>query len=427
MGISSDNNLWRATAMHNISAPKLERDIVVDLVIIGGGFTGCSAALYAAEKGLKVCLLEAKTIGHGGSGRNVGLVNAGLWTPPDEVESILGADEGGKLNEALAKGPELVFSLIKKHEIECEAVENGTLHCANSHKGFKDLEYRYAQQIKRGAPVELLDANQGSSLTGANGIYGALLDHRAGTIQPLSYVQGLAKAGIKAGAFIYENSVVKSAIQENSKWHVTTDTGKVVAERMLVAGNAYIHDNGHVSAPANALPSFIPVYFFQCATKPLPQDIIESILPQKQGCWDTALVMSSFRVDEAGRLIVGSIGSLDSFGKSVHSKWAEKKAKILFPQIGNVDFDYTWHGRIAMTQDHLPRVIGVGDGALSIFGFNGRGISPGTVFGQACVDFLFEGEGETLPLKPIRQFTQSFSKEKALYFELGATLTHLVK
>ena len=89
-----DDILWRATAGPSIDAAPLCGDVDSDIVVIGGGFTGCSAALHAAEAGARVHLLEAEEIGHGGSGRNFGLVNAGLWTPPDEVERILGKEPG---------------------------------------------------------------------------------------------------------------------------------------------------------------------------------------------------------------------------------------------------------------------------------------------------------------------------------------------
>ncbi|MFP6681506.1 MAG: FAD-dependent oxidoreductase, partial [Gammaproteobacteria bacterium] len=135
-----------------MDAPPLHDYASADLVVIGGGFTGCSAALHAAEQGAEVRLLEAETIGHGGSGRNVGLVNAGLWTPPDEDEQILGRDAGVRLNAALAEAPDLVFSLIERHAIECEAIRCGTLHCAHSAAGFRELKNRLHQQRERSAP-----------------------------------------------------------------------------------------------------------------------------------------------------------------------------------------------------------------------------------------------------------------------------------
>jgi glycine/D-amino acid oxidase-like deaminating enzyme len=111
-------NLWQDNSKEKITFSNLKKSITTDLVIIGGGFTGCSAALFAAKNGLSVTLIDQK-IGYGGSGRNVGLVNAGLWMPPEKVESILGLAAGVKLNKALATAPDLVFSLIDNYEINC--------------------------------------------------------------------------------------------------------------------------------------------------------------------------------------------------------------------------------------------------------------------------------------------------------------------
>ncbi|MCB2123616.1 MAG: FAD-binding oxidoreductase, partial [Rhodobacteraceae bacterium] len=151
-------NLWRMTCGPALNLAPLAGDTTADVAVIGGGFTGLSAALHLAEAGARVVVLEAETVGHGGSGRNVGLVNAGLWTPPDEVEAALGSEEGAALNRALAAGPDLVFDLIARHGIECEAVRNGTLHLAHNASGLRDLQSRHAQQARRGAPVRLLDA-----------------------------------------------------------------------------------------------------------------------------------------------------------------------------------------------------------------------------------------------------------------------------
>ena len=125
------NNLWKETSEEKVAFNLLEDSVESDIAIIGGGYTGCSAALTAAENGLSVSLIDQQ-IGYGGSGRNVGLVNAGLWLPPEKVEETLGKNEGIMLNEALSSAPDLVFNLINKNNISCNATRTGTLHCAHS-------------------------------------------------------------------------------------------------------------------------------------------------------------------------------------------------------------------------------------------------------------------------------------------------------
>src|SRR3989338_7792329 len=127
----SEPNLWRASSAEHFAAPALDHDLTVDLAVIGGGFTGLAAALEAARQGASVCVLEAETVGHGGSGRNVGLANAGLWLPPETVVVQMGATAGHRLITALAAAPARVFDLIAREGIACEPTRTGTLHPAH--------------------------------------------------------------------------------------------------------------------------------------------------------------------------------------------------------------------------------------------------------------------------------------------------------
>ncbi|MGH6805603.1 MAG: NAD(P)/FAD-dependent oxidoreductase, partial [Ensifer adhaerens] len=135
-------NLWHATAPAAPETRPLARDLATDVAIIGGGFTGLSAALHLAEKGVKATVIEAKMIGFGGSGRNVGLVNAGMWVKPDDLIATLGLDAGNRLLGELGDGPAMVYALVEKHGISCEAVRNGTLHMAVGAEGLKDIRDR---------------------------------------------------------------------------------------------------------------------------------------------------------------------------------------------------------------------------------------------------------------------------------------------
>jgi len=414
-------NLWQATAGVPVGGQPLARDIEADAVVIGGGFTGCSAALHLAEAGARVALLEAGAVGDGGSGRNVGLVNAGLWLEPETVESILGAEAGARLNSVLAGGPDLVFALIEKHGIACEAVRAGTLHCAHSAGGLANLKERLRQYQARGWPVRLLDAGDVRGKTGTDAYRGALLDARAGTIQPLAYARGLARAAMAAGAALHERSPVLSIAHESGRWHVATPGGRVTAEALLLATNAY-----HASLAGAPEPRYTPVHYFQFATAPLSGNLRRTILPEGQGCWDTALVMSSFRMDAAGRLIVGGMGSLDHAGRGIHRDWARRKLAALFPQAADYPFEHGWYGRISMTADHIPKIIRLGPRAIGIHGYSGRGIAPGTVFGKAAAAFLLGGDESGLPLPPADGYSESLTALKAAYYECGASAFHLV-
>ncbi len=411
--------LWRSSSREEVSAPPLDRDKTAGLIVIGGGFTGFSAALEAARRGVSVCLLEAETVGHGGSGRNVGLVNAGLWLPPDTIMAQMGDVAGQRLIDLLGAGPGEVFALIEREGIDCEATRKGTLHLAHSQDGLRDLENRYRQGNRHGAPLGLLDRAETVKRTGTEAFEGALFDPRAGTIQPLAYARGLARAAIEKGAAIHEHSPVNSINRVGEAWVVRANGFEVRAPRLLVATNAY-----HSGIDAPYTPGFIPFNYCQFATAPLPADAREKILAGGEGCWDTATVMSSVRLDASGRLIIGGVGSLEHAGKGFHAAWARRKLRSLYPDLGDLPFEHGWSGRIAMTGDHIPKIVGFGPGAYAVFGYSGRGIAPGTVFGRAAAVALIEDNPAALPIAPITHHDERFATAKAAWYETGATLVH---
>ncbi len=361
-------------------------------------------------------LLEAAHVGHGGSGRNVGLVNAGLWLPPEAVTARLGREAGERLNAALAAGPDLVFELIARHAIACEPVRAGTLHLAHAPKGLAELRTRAAQLAARGAPVTLLDAAETARRTGTARFCGALRDARAGTIQPLAYARGLARAARSAGARLHEDSPVIEARHAGGQWILRTGGGTLRARRLIVATNAYHRPMEHV-----ALPRVPVVQFFQIATEPLGDNLAGDILGQGEGCWDTGLIMTSLRRDRAGRIILGGMGGEGR----IHADWARRRLGQLFPRLREAAVEHCWSGRIAMTGDHLPRILGIGPQAYAIYGYSGRGIAPGTVFGRAAAEALLGEEESGLPVPVIARHHESLPALKSLFYEAGARAVHL--
>lgn len=417
--MTSEPNLWRASSTEAIATAPLSASAEADLIVIGAGFTGCSAALEAARRGAKVLLLEAATVAHGGSGRNVGLVNAGLWLPPDEVLSQMGEEAGTRLVSALGQGPQKVFDLIAAHGIDCEARRAGTLHLAHSPAGLRDLQERFRQGNRHGAPLELLDAAETRRRTGSAAFHGALLDPRAGTVQPLAYCTGLARAAMAAGVQLHENTPVTAIQDAGDLWRVRANGQTLTAPRLLLATNAY-----HLPIQGAEAPPHTVVNYSQFATAPLSETQRARVLPGGEGCWDTALVMSSIRTDAAGRLIVGGMGNEAGPGGPVHAAWARRKLRALYPDLGDLPFEHHWHGRIAMTSDHVPKVLAFGRGAHAIFGYSGRGISPGTVFGTAAAEALLEDRPEAYPAPVQHSYAERFTALQGAWFELGATLTH---
>lgn len=396
-----------------------EADASVDLAIVGGGFTGNAAALEAARRGASVCLLEAETLGHGGSGRNVGLVNAGLWLPPETVIAQMGEGPGRELVATLAEAPARVFDLIAREGIDCEAVRQGTLHLAHAAAGLRDLQKRHRQGLRFGAPLQLLDAAETARRTGSSRFHGALFDPRAGTVQPLSYCRGLARAAGAAGARLHDRSPVTRITRGADGWEIAANGRRLRARALLVATNAY-----HLGIATPFQPRFVAVSYCQFATAPLPAAQRARILAGGEGCWDTALVMSSFRMDAAGRLIVGGMGNSDGPGAVIHAGWARRKLRQLFPDLAGQPFEHGWCGRIAMTSDHVPKIVAFGPQALACFGYSGRGIGPGTVFGTQAAIALLENRTDGLPVAPVAAHHESLTGLRGAWYEFGATLTH---
>jgi len=415
--------LWEASAPAAPDTSTLVSSTTVDVAIIGAGFTGLSTALHLAQAGVSTAVIEARDIGHGGSGRNVGLVNAGLWTPPDVLIETLGPVYGPRLLQLLGNGPALVFDLVKRHGMDCEAVHKGTLHCAVGSSGLQDITERARQWQALGAPVQVLDADETAQKIGCRAYQASLLDMRAGTIQPLAYARGLARAALQAGCAIHTNSAVSAMEQVNGKWRLqTAGCGTVDAQWVVVATNAYSQLGGPFSRLREEL---VHLPYFNLATVPLDASLRDSILPERQGAWDSRQVLSSFRFDEAGRLVFGSVGALRGAGLAIHRNWGRRALTRLFPQLAGVQFEYEWYGNIGMTTDAMPRFHQWGDKLISFSGYNGRGIAPGTVFGREIARLILgEVQLEDLPL-PVSPATPiRFRALRELGYEAGACAVH---
>lgn len=422
MPYSSSLSLWDETAEETDLVAPLTMDVVADIAVVGGGFTGLSTALHAAQNGLDICVLEARQIGYGGSGRNVGLVNAGLWLPPQDVRAHFGEERGARLVEVLGNGPNYVMSLIETHQIRCELTRTGTIHAAHSQSGYRDLERRAEEWRRLGAPVSLLSREQACERIGSSAFYGGLLDSRAGTINPMGYVRGLARAARAAGARIHTGTPVTSLSPAGDGWRLQTAGGQIVtAKSVILATNAYSD-----GLWPGLRESFVPINYFQIATAPLGERVA-SILPERQGLWDTGKIMFSLRRDAADRLIIGSMGSVIGGESGLSERWAARQLKRLFPQLGPVAFEKSWHGQIAMTADHIPRIHRLAEGLYTPIGYNGRGIAPGTIFGKAIAELLAGGDERDLPLPVTGVKPESLRGLKAGFFRAAFAANQMVK
>lgn len=420
MTIWTTHGLWERTAPAAPETSPLVGDARADVAIIGAGYTGLSTALHLAEAGISVIVLEAEEIGFGGSGRNSGLLNPGLWLTPDETVAKLGPERGNRVLQLLGDGPKLAVEIIRRHSIECELTTAGTLHCAANAAGLAAIRDRAAQWQRLGAPVELLDAKATAARTGSPRFAGALFDHRAGTIQPLAYARGLARAAIAAGATIHTGTRVTRFGRNGPDWLVQTASSSVRADWLLVATNI------HTGALHPEIRSeMVRVPYFNIATAPLPPDVGDSILGAGEGAWNTLTVPTSFRRDAAGRLIIGSVGASRGPGAAIHTAWARRELARLFPSLPPVKLEVGWHGYIGLTKDTLPHLKRLGPNALSISGCNGRGIVPGTVYGRELAAHITGRQSfDELPFQATPPMPVALRPVRELYYETGAQIAH---
>jgi glycine/D-amino acid oxidase-like deaminating enzyme len=370
-------SLWAATAAPGLDLPQLSGDLRAQVVIIGGGYTGLSAALHLAEAGRDAVVLEAADIGERASGLNGGQVIPGVKYDPDPLEAMFGPGLGARLIETVAGGPDLVFALIRKYGIACEAVRTGWIQPATSEVALGMLHTRVEQWQRRGAPVEMLSPAETARLTGSSRYCGGWIDRRGGTVQPLSYVRGLAAAAQKQGGRIFRRSPATKLWRRRGEWRVDTPAGSVTSPTVILATDAYADRIVDV-----VRRTVVTVPSFQVATAPLPPELLRTLLPERQSASDTWHLLRYFRLDETGRLLMGSRGVFGEAPVAAQARHQYRAVHEIYPQLDGIPFEYHWGGLVAVTRDHLPRLQEVAPGLLAGFGYNGRGVAMATMMGS---------------------------------------------
>jgi glycine/D-amino acid oxidase-like deaminating enzyme len=419
-------SLWGATATPVSALPELKGSTRAEVVIVGGGYTGLSAALHLCETGVDVVVLDAAQLGEGGSGLNGGQVIPGVKHDPDTLERMFGAVLGAQLVETVASGPDLVFGLIRKYQIDCEATRTGWIQPATSDSALAAISSRVAQWRRRGAPVELLDRREVSRLIGSERYCGGWLDRRGGTVQPRSYLLGLARAVERLGGRIFTGSAVNKLESIGGHWRVQTHRGQVTAATAVLATNAYT--DGLVDALRR---SVVAVPSFQVATEPLTAALRSSILPERQGASDTWHLLRYFRLSADGRLVMGSRGFFGSTPMATAARHHYRAVQEIFPQLQGLRYEYHWGGLVAMTSDHLPHMHELAPGLLAGLGYNGRGVAMATVMGRVLARRIQGVAPDALgfpavPVRPIplHRFSQIGVRLAVKYLQLRATLAH---
>lgn len=368
-------------------------------VVIGAGYTGLSTALELSADDDDVVVLDALNIGEGASGRNGGQVIPGLKLNPEELEQRFGPSKGAALTDLVGGAAQHVFDLIKRLGIECGARQDGWVQAAHHEAALDNLLNRAVQWQSRGGDVQVLDQAQTTQLLGTSIYKGALLDRRAGQLQPYQYVQGLATAARSRGVKIFEHCAALQLRRSEGGWTVITATGEIRAEQVVIATNAY-------SSPLlRALPhTYVTLWSLQAATAPLPAALLEQILPGGLPVSDTFRVLRYFRRTDDGRFVLGTRGAFRDELNSGDVARVRAEMLDIYPMLETVPITHCWCGRVAVPAASLPMLSQPEPGLTVALGYYGRGVAMATRMGGLVADLVngLPPEESAYPVTPFK-------------------------
>jgi glycine/D-amino acid oxidase-like deaminating enzyme len=393
-------SLYVETARPGAPTAPLAGDVTAEVAIVGGGFTGLSAALHLAESGVDALVVEAADVGFGASGRNGGQVNPGLKWEPEPLMAAFGADLGGRMARVGATAPDLVFELVARHGIDCEARRSGTIRAGSSEKSAAGIRDHIRQG---GGDIVALEGEAMAQATGTSSYAFGSFDRRGGNLNPLGFARGLAEAALKAGARIFTATRAIKLAREGGRWRLTTDRGMVSAERVILATNGYTDDLW----PA-LRRTIVPVLSSIVATETLPADVAAAILPGRASLYEMSASHAYYRLDAFGRFLMGGRGVMRPSSEIADYRGLIARAQRLFPALRGARWRFCWNGRVAVTWDQLPHIHEPAPGLSIGLGYNGRGVAMATAMGRMLARRV-AGEPLDLPVTEVRPIPAHFA------------------
>ena len=367
-----------------LSPLKQERQERYDVAIIGGGLTGVTAALHLAEHGYDVVVLEAETIGSGGSGRNGGHLCQGWPSDFHHISNQLNPHEADLAWQAGMAAVDMVASRVSKHNIACD-LQFGYLHAALHQRHLNELLKMQDEWSRRGYNqlTALTDRNALTPHINSQSYCGGLYDSGSGQIQPLKYLMGLALAARAAGAHILEHSRVIKINRSAKKTLHLHNAPLLTADRVLLCGNAYLTDIGL----PDMLRRLAQVTSSVLATTSLSENMIQYILPSRATVADCNTALNYYRIDADNRMIFGGRASYTNVNLGNVEADLRRRMAAVFPVLADAETDRVWSGRIGITVNRIPHFGRTDDDIYFVQGFSGHGVAltglAGTILANA--------------------------------------------
>jgi gamma-glutamylputrescine oxidase len=370
---------YAATADPWPQRPSLSDDADADVVVVGGGCTGLSAALHAAQRGLSVILLEGGRVGWGASGRNGGQMIPGLRKSAVELSRTLGPERTRALLDLAFEARSLVLGLVERHRIDCDLRLTGHLLGAAKPSDLRWMEAEAQCLRALGYPhTEVLSQAETRDRV-ATALHGGLLDRLGGHMHPLNYVLGLARVAEAAGVAIFENSPAVS-LETGTAMRVRTGRAAVTARKVVLAGDALLH--GLDPAVERRI---MPVANYLAATAPLadPGAVIGGDLAVS----DSRFVVNYYRLSRDGRLIFGGGERYSPDPPRDIARFVRPHLARVFPQLRDTRIDHAWGGLVSITRTRLPDIGRHGE-VLFAHGYSGQGVLLSTLAGELLVEAM---------------------------------------
>lgn len=377
------DSYYVATAVGITDHPPLRGTERADVCVIGGGFTGLSAALNLAEQGLDVVLLEAERIGWGASGRNGGLIGSGQRKDALELEEQFGHDMSRQLWDFAETAKAEIRERVARHAIDCD-LQHGQIEGVHKRR-YTGFAARYAEALaaRYDYPhARALSRDEVRAMVATDTFYEGLLDTQAMSIHPLNYALGLARAAREAGVRIYENSRVTGYTRSDPAT-VTTASGNVEARFVVLGCNGYLG-----KLEPRVAGRIMPINNFMITTEPLGEAAARALIAERNCVHDTRFVVNYFRTTADHRLLFGGGENYRSGFPRDIAAFVRPYMLQLFPQLADAKIDYAWGGTLSVTVKRFPQFGRLKPNLYFAHGYSGHGVSIANFAGKVIAEAI---------------------------------------